>query len=113
MIIKKRVARRTRPRTQERVTRRRSPAEKEAPEASRAITYKRDQLNQELMLRLELESDLEAQRELQLSLCRDERERHRLSKILGAERAQAAQAILALSVKHDVLMQEELSTLRV
>jgi hypothetical protein len=65
------------------------------------------------MQRLELESELEAQRELQLSLCRDERERHRLSKILGAERAQASQAILALSVKHDELMQKELLALRV
>jgi hypothetical protein len=55
----------------------------------------------ELMKILEQESTAETIREMQLRQTADEKERVRLEKIFGVERAKASERIVATSEKHD------------
>jgi hypothetical protein len=70
-------------------------------ESQQAINRRRNQLNMELMKILEQESTAETIREMQLRQTADEKERVRLEKIFGVERAKASERIVATSEKHD------------
>jgi len=56
-------------------------------DAQQMMSKRRDQLNAELMRILEQETAAEQHREQQLQLAKDEKERKRLEKIFGLERA--------------------------
>jgi hypothetical protein len=58
----------------------------------------------ELMKVLEQETALESLREKQLAETVDEKERKRLEKIFGVERAKASERIIATSDKHDNML---------
>lgn len=75
-------------------------------EAQKIIMRRRDQLNIELMQVLEQESAAETVRELQLKQTQDEKERHRLEKIFGMERAKASERIVSTSEKHDMILRQ-------
>lgn len=65
---------------------------------------RRDQLNLEMMQILEQESAAETIREMQLKQTSDVKEKNRLEKIFGVERAKASERIVSTSEKHEQIL---------
>ena len=62
-----------------------------------------------MMQILEQESAAETIREMQLKQTADEKERNRLEKIFGVERAKASERIVSTSERHDQILKQEMA----